>query len=133
MLKFERGRVCVYALAWLWALSYRSTNLDLLAIAAQVVFSEQILSRWARMEWLRARVERIHDDLYALFQSTSNVIGKEFKARVMEALIGYETGKAQAGISLSSGTFRRLNPRLSSEWEAISRQVVMRRADDPTG
>jgi hypothetical protein len=60
MLRFERARICVHVLAWLWAAVYRGTDLELLAVAAQVLFSEQLLSRWVRMEWLRARVERLY-------------------------------------------------------------------------
>jgi len=102
MLRFERARICIYVFVWLWAAFYRVTDLELLTVAAQVLFSEQLLSRWVRMEWLRSRVERLYDDLYALIQSTSNIESKEFRARVIEALIRYETSKAQAGLSLSS-------------------------------
>jgi hypothetical protein len=123
MLRFERARVCAYVLVWLWAAIYRATDLELLAVAAQVLFSEQLLSRWVRMEWLRSRVERLYDDLYALIQSTSDTKSKEFRARVVEALIRYETSKAQAGLSLSSRVFDKLNPNLSLKWRSVSDQL----------
>jgi hypothetical protein len=123
MLRFERARICVYILAWLWAAVYRATDLELLAVAAQVLFSEQLLSRWVRMEWLRSRVERLYEDLYALIQSTSDPSSKEFRARVIETLIRYETSKAQAGLSLSSRVFNKLNPELSRKWRSLCDQL----------
>jgi hypothetical protein len=69
MLRFERARISIYVVVWLWAAFYRATDLELLAVAAQVLFSEQLLSRWIRMEWLRSRVEGLYDDVYALIQS----------------------------------------------------------------
>jgi hypothetical protein len=131
MLGFERTRSCVYVLVWLWAAFYRATDLELLAVAAQVLFSEQLLSRWVRMEWLRSRVERLYDDLYALIQSTSDTRSKEFRARVIEALIRYETSKAQAGLSLSSRMFNKLNPDLSLKWRSVCNQLGITLSKDP--
>ncbi|WP_143535301.1 MULTISPECIES: hypothetical protein [Rhizobium] len=131
MLRFERTRICVYVLVWLWAAVYRATDLELLALAAQVLFSEQLLSRWVRMEWLRSRVERLYDDLYALIQSTSEFRSKEFRARVIESLIRYETSKAQAGLSLSSRVFNKLNPELSQKWNSLCDQLGIAPAKGP--
>ncbi|KIZ39788.1 MULTISPECIES: hypothetical protein [Rhodopseudomonas] len=133
MLRFERARICVYVLAWLWAAVYRATDLDLLAVAAQVLFSEQLLSRWVRMEWLRSRVERLYDDLYALIQSSSDFRSKEFRARVIEALIRYETSKAQAALSLSSRVFNKLNPELSLRWQSVCNQLGIIPSTDSAG
>lgn len=133
MLRFERSRICVYVLAWLWAAIYRATDLELLAVAAQVLFSEQLLSRWVRMEWLRSRVERLYDDLYALIQSSSDSRRKEFRARVIEALIRYETSKAQAAVSLSSRVFNKLNPELSLKWQSVCNQLGITPSKDPAG
>ncbi|MFC0220181.1 hypothetical protein ACFFJ7_17475 [Pseudochelatococcus lubricantis] len=132
MLHFERTRICVYILAWLWAAVYRATDLELLAVAAQVLFSEQLLSRWVRMEWLRSRAERLYEDLYALIQSTSDLSSKEFRARVIETLIRYETSKAQAGLSLSTGVFNKLNPELSHKWRSLCDQLGITPSRDPT-
>ena len=123
MLRFERIRIIVYVLVWLCAVLYRATDLEVVAVAAQVLFSEQLLSRWVRMEWLRSRVEHIHDDLYDLFQASSNHISKEFRARVVEAVILYETSKAQAAVSLSSRLFHSMNADLSQQWEATCVQL----------
>jgi len=123
MLAFERGRILIYGIIWLWAVLFRATDLGIVAIAAQVIFSEQLVSRWVRMEWLRARTERIFDDIYRLFQSTADADSSEFRARVVEAVVRYETSKAQAGLSLSSKTFDNLNEALSAQWTKIAGQL----------
>lgn len=132
MLRFERARICIYVFIWLWAAFYRVTDLELVTVAAQVLFSEQLLSRWVRMEWLRSRVERLYDDLYALIQSASNINSKEFRARVIEALIRYETSKAQAGLSLSSRVFHKMNADLSLKWQSVSGQLGIEPSKDPS-
>lgn len=130
MLPFERARAAVYVCLWVWALSYRATNLELLAIAAQALFSEQLLSRWLRTEWLRLKAERLYDDVYALFQANPTTASKEFQARVIEAVIRYETSKAQAGVSLSTRVFHKLNADLSMTWSAVTHQLGLGTSTD---
>ena len=115
--------VTIYALIWLGGVLNRTTDLAIIAVAAQVLFSEQLLSRWIRMEWLRSRVEKVHDDLYTLFRSFAEREGNEFRARVVQALILYETSKAQAGISLSTRVFEKLNDELSRNWQTTRSQL----------
>lgn len=117
MARNERLMVAGYMLVWLLALLYRSTDIGLVAIASQVVFSEQILSRWLRLESLRMRYERTYDEAYRLLQSKAapNV----FRARVFEIFGFYETAKVSSGIILSAALFEKLNPELSKEWEEI--------------
>ncbi|MDI3561766.1 hypothetical protein [Bradyrhizobium sp. Arg816] len=45
-----------------------------IAVAAQIVFSEQIVSRWLGLEWLRRECERTYDDVYRQFQSKGQMI-----------------------------------------------------------
>lgn len=119
MLFWDRAFVGGYALIWLIAVLNRATDLALVTTIAQVIFSEQIISRWVRMEWLRARFERIYDDTYGLIQASGNNVSKEFQARTIDFLLRYETSKSQAGISLSSTIFKRNNPSLSKQWELV--------------
>jgi hypothetical protein len=50
MLKKERATVAVYAALFLFAVFIRSTDLAVIPIAAQALFSEQLISRWLRLE-----------------------------------------------------------------------------------
>lgn len=119
----ERIRVAVYALIWIFALLNRATDLALAAAMAQAVFSEQIISRWVRLEWLRMRFERVYEHLYRLVQTTTNFNKEEFRVRVLEAFGEYETGKGYGGITLSARIFERLNPSLSLEWAEIRKTL----------
>lgn len=117
MLYRERIFVGGYITLFLIALLYRKTDLALLAVAAQAIFSEQVLSRWLRLEWLRIRSEKVFEQTYSVFQRSPST--EVLFAKILELYGLYETGKANAGISLSSRIFYSNNARLSEEWEEI--------------
>jgi len=117
MAKQERTKIAIYVLVWLALLHYRRTDLGWVVAASQAVFSEQILSGWLRLEWLRMRYEKTFDDVYKLFQSRPAVA--QFNALTLEAVSMYESAKANAAITSSSKIFEELNPSLSAEWERI--------------
>lgn len=117
MARCERIKVAVYALIWLVLLHNRRTDLGWIVAASQAVFSEQILSKWFRLEWLRIRFEKTFDDVFRLFQTKPSVA--QFNAHALDALSMYETAKANAGITLSSTIFDDLNPTLSMEWDKV--------------
>jgi hypothetical protein len=102
---------------WLVCLLYRRTDLGLVVAVLQAVFSEQVVAKWMRLEWLRTRFEKTFDDLYRLFQSQPPV--GEFNAMTLDALSMYETAKANAAVTLSSKMFERINPSLSAEWDTV--------------
>lgn len=120
MLKSARAKIALYVLAWGFAVFYRATDIALITVVAQVLFSEQILSRWIRMEWLRFRVERVYDDVYLFMSSAGRQAAKDLRAKTIQCLVKYETSKAQAGVSLSSRAFRALNSSLTEEWNALA-------------
>ena len=117
MLKRERIQMAVYVILLLVILLNRSTDLAIAATAALVVFSEHILSRWLRLEWLRARCNTTYKCLYALFQSAP--ARTTLHAHALQWFAFYETSKSNAAITLSPKVFAKLNPRLSKEWEEI--------------
>jgi hypothetical protein len=113
----ERVKIAAYAALWVVCLMYRRTDLGVVVAASQALFSEQVLSKWCRLEWLRMKSESTHDTLYKLLQSTSPVT--TFNAMTLDALASYEAAKANAGITLSSRIFERLNPILCDDWNKI--------------
>lgn len=123
MARWERFRMALYVIAWLMALINRSTDLAFGAVVAQAIFSEQIISHWLRLEWLRMRFEKVYDGLYQLIQTTTNFDHDTFRARVVSAYGSYETSKGYGGITLSDGVFKKLNPTLSAEWEEIRKTL----------
>lgn len=121
MARCERVRVGVYLLVWLVLLHYRRTDLGWIVAASQAVFSEQILSKWFRLEWLRVRFEKTFDDVFRLFQTRPAV--QQFNAHALDSISMYETAKASAAVTLSSKIFDDLNPTLSAEWEKIKTTI----------
>lgn len=117
MLQLERTKVAIYALIWLVLLHYRKAELGWIVVASQVLFSEQIISKWLRLEWLRDRCDRTFDDVYKLF--LNQPAASQFRAHALDAVTMYESSKAGAGITLSSKIFDKLNPELSIEWQRV--------------
>jgi hypothetical protein len=114
MARVERIKIAVYVLLYVLVIFNRSTDLATTAVAAQIVFSEQIVSRWFRLEWLRRECERTYDDVYRQFQTRG-----QMDAFSIEAVCRYEIAKATAAISLSSLIFNRSTGRTDAEWEKV--------------
>jgi len=123
MARRERIKIVIYALVWLVLLHNRRTDLGWIVVASQVIFSEQILSKWFRLEWLRIRFEKSFDDVYKLLQTRPSVT--QFNAHALDALSMYETAKANAAATLSSKIFDSLNASLSAEWEKVKATLNM--------
>ena len=117
----ERGALAIYAAFWLVAFANRNTDLDVLLIASQVVFSEQVLSRFFRTEWLRERSEAVFAQLYRQLQARGQ--DALASATILGELLAYETAKANAGIKLSTALFEKRNAELTAEWEVIRKQL----------
>ncbi len=114
MAKVERIKIAVYAALYALVILNRSTDLATIAVAAQIVFSEQIVSRWLRLEWFRRECERTYDNVYRQFQTKG-----QMDAFSIEALGQYEIAKATAAISLSSRIFQASAERADAEWARI--------------
>jgi hypothetical protein len=69
MVRVERAKVCAYLALWLICLLNRRSDLGWIVAASQAVFSEQVFSKYVRLEWLRMRFEKTFDDVYRLFQA----------------------------------------------------------------
>lgn len=114
-----RAKAFIYLAIWLVVVVWRDTPPDWIATAAQVLFSEEIIAYWLRLEWARDRAERIYDATHRLFQS--NPEPDRLFAYAVDSFGDYETGKALGGILQSQKIFDRLNPTLISEWEVVKR------------
>ena len=119
----ERTKVVVYVIAWLTSLMNRETDLGWAVAATQAIFSEQLLSKAIRVDWIRSQFEKTYEDMYRLFQSRPQP--PEFAAQMLDTLSFYETTKANGGIVLSSKIFERLNPELSLEWDKVKATLRM--------
>jgi hypothetical protein len=121
MCRNERVVIGVYIVVWMLALFNRNTDFDVMIVASQILFSEQLISRFVRLEWLRSRSESVFDNLYLLLQT--DLDAATFQARIVQELVKYENTKSNAAVTLSSRIFNKLNPTLSAQWEKIRRDL----------
>lgn len=119
MLVQQRIKTIGYIVIYLIAVLNRSTNLELLGVAAQALFGGEIIARWLRMEWLRSRSEQAFDNLNRLFSSRSAFTRTTTQSEALDLFAFYETTKSTAAILLSSRLFKKHNPKLTEEWEQI--------------
>ncbi|WP_202325021.1 hypothetical protein [Mesorhizobium sp. 113-3-9] len=119
MLVGQRTKTAGYLVIYFVAVLNRSTNLEVLAVAAQAVFSEDIIARWLRMEWLRIRSEQVFDNLTRLFTGKQAFSRPTAQSQAIDFFSFYETTKSTAAILLSSSLFHKQNARLTTEWEQI--------------
>jgi hypothetical protein len=124
MCRRERFLVLAYLVIWLLALLNRKTGFDWMVLASQVLFSEQLVSRYIRLEWLRWRSEEVFEGLYKLLQ-TDRTQYPPFDAQVIQELVKYENTKSTAAVTLSSRVFTKLNPTLSVKWDAIRQELQL--------
>jgi hypothetical protein len=117
MLTYERLKALSSLVILLIIVLYRGSDYGIILAISQAVFSEQVLTKWIKLEWLHSRFEKTYDRTYELFRSKSNA--KEFDATVLDITSFYETSKSNASISLSSKVFARINIATSEEWKKI--------------
>lgn len=121
MAKRERALVGIYGFIYLLIVFNRGTDLELIAVISQIIFSEQAISRCVRLEWLRMRFEKTYDDVFRMFQSKPD--NASFLAQTLDSLVSYETAKATAGITLSSKIFDQSNTTFMQEWDCIKKKL----------
>lgn len=119
MLFWERLRVGLYSAIWLVSVLARTTDLSIIAVGAQVLFGEQILFRWFRLEWLRHRSEQTYKSIQRLITTARTFNKASSHAQVLECFAIYETSKSNASMTLSNRIFQKRNETLSQDWEKI--------------
>ena len=125
MAQRERRNLFIYALIYMVALLMRTTDLGLLIVLTQTLFSGELLIKWFHLEILRQSNERVYDDLYGKFLSGIDMESGKGIASVLHAFSDYETAKARASIKQSSKIFFKLNPELTEEWETIKQKLSL--------
>lgn len=112
-----RIRTVLYLTAWICAAVWRETPLDWIAAGAQVLFSEELVSKWIRLEWLRTKAESIYSSTFKVILSDPGTA--RMRAFGTEAFGNYEAAKSVACVLLSETVFNKLNPELSAEWDRV--------------
>lgn len=123
MRKLEWLKIITYVVIWFILIFNRNTDLSIIALVAQFIFSEQILTRLFRIEWLRYKFEQVYDDLFRLIQSKPQ--NNFFEASALEITGVYEMAKANGGITLSSRIFNAKKDELDERWSKIRQKLEL--------
>jgi hypothetical protein len=125
MLQSQRITTLGYLVVWVAAMAYPSTDLEVIGVAAQAIFSGEIVGRLVRMEWLRMRCEHLFSDFNRLFNGGQRASKSIIQAQIIEFFAYYETTKSTAAILLSTKIFDEQNPSLTAEWERIRARLAI--------
>lgn len=123
MAKKERKKVGLYALAYLFFVFNRSTDISVVIALSQLLFSEALIVRLITVEVLRSRLESIYDGLYAMYRHNLDLSKEAGYAEILNFFALYESAKASAGLKQSSEIFFKLNPILTKKWLEIKQQL----------
>ena len=121
MLKAVRPISIFYFLIWLPCVIYRGSDLDWLVVLSSVLFSEEVFSKWIKLEWLKYKSVSFYDDIHRMIQTSRD---ETFAPATIEKCLMYEKLKATASILLCSKIFKENNERLASEWDSIRQSLV---------
>ncbi|WP_215115713.1 hypothetical protein [Exiguobacterium sp. s80] len=119
----ERLKIILYLIVWISLMLVRETDLNLISIVAQTIFTTGILISWIKLEILRFTSEKIFKEFRQLF--LTNGIEKNDKVIpiILNLVFSYETTVASMGVHLSSKIFHSINPNVSTEWETVKRNI----------
>lgn len=120
MVKWERIKIGIYVFVWLFLVVNRKTELSIILIATQIIFSELLLLRWLLTEWLKIKFEKIFENLFGLYKNKIDDI--VFETSTLEMLGNYETAKANGSITLSEKIFLKKSEEMDQEWKEIRKK-----------
>jgi len=112
-----RIKALVWLIIFVTTILLRGSSLEAIYTISLAVFSENILVKWARMEWILNKTEKLYNDTYRILQL--KLPEDELLPLAIDAFVDYETDKATAGILSSSKVFYKLKPTLDEEWLKI--------------
>lgn len=122
MAPWVRIRTAAYLALWIAAAVWRETPLDWIAAGAQVLFSEELVSKWIRLEWFRMKAETVYSTTFRVVRSSPGQ--DRLRTLATEAFAGYEAVKSVSGILLSEKAFLKLNGKLSPEWDRVRESLA---------
>lgn len=110
-----------YIACWLAIVLWRRTDIGLIVASAQVLFSEQVISRWFRLVWIHSRFQRVFEDTSAFLQANHPAAMRN--ASIISLFAYYECAKATATILLSQRAFDSTKHESKKEWLSVCEQL----------
>ncbi len=117
----ERIKIGLYFLILAIAITIRQTDLSIISLITQLVFSEQLFSAYIRTEFLKNKIDKLYNEIYSLIASRQK--WKTFEVVSLKIICIYEMAKAQNGITFSSKIFKDKSPSLDKEWVKIKKTL----------
>lgn len=134
MAKAERPRIIGYLILWLISVVWRFTDLQLIVIIFQILFSTQILIRYISIEYTRSKLEILFNQLHHIFLDSDKCSRNDtfFNVNILAIFAEYESTKSAALFKQSTNVFKEINPTVSEEWENIKKELelVPKKAED---
>jgi hypothetical protein len=119
----ERIKILIYVLIWALAMFWRTTNLGLLVVITQTIFSSEIIEGWIRIEVLRNEAEKFYDELYSNFLHKVDLTNSDGIASILDLFASYEATKSMTAIRQLRSIFMSSNPELSQEWDTTRERL----------
>lgn len=119
----ERAKILTYILVWLSALYWRTTELGLLVVITQTIFSSEIIEGWIRIEVLRSEAEKFYEELYNKFLHKVDLSNSDGVASILDLFASYEATKSMTAIRQLRSIFMSVNPELSKEWDVTRERL----------
>ena len=113
----ERIKSLIYFLIWVLAMFWRTTDLGLLVVITQTIFSSEIVEGWIRIEVLRNEAEKFYEELYNKFLHKVDLTSSDGIASLLDLFASYEATKSMTAIRQLRSIFMSINPELSQEWD----------------
>lgn len=117
MIISEGVKTFIIFLLWLIIIT-KFNDKELFYTLTQTFFSFEILFKFIKIVYYYIAVDKIYDDFYHLF-ITKKYNDSEEQALVLEYVMNYECLKTYCHILLSNKNFKKINEKLSVEWENI--------------
>ena len=120
----------VYFLIWFFIIFHRKSDLNLILILTQIIFSSNILYDWINIEILRYKNKNVFNQLYSLLLQKNNLSTPVDIVRILDIFVYYESSKALASLKQSSKIFFKINHDLSSEWNKVKHKLNLDGTDE---
>lgn len=119
----ERIKILIYFLVWASAMYWRTTDIGLLVVITQTIFSSEIIEGWLRIEVLRSEVEKFYEELYNKFLHKVDLSNSDGVASILDLFASYESTKSMTAIRQLRSIFTSVNPELSKEWDVTRERL----------
>lgn len=119
MLLKKRLVTGAYLLVFILLVACRWTTYAPLLLLAQTVFSVDVALHWIRMERFAFRVSRVRQGLHQFFLQGGTTGDQNGLAIALAGFADYECAKDEAAMSIDGRLFKKLNPKLSKQWDQL--------------